>query len=98
MRSCGILRQEGRLCSTDRIGGRSLAGRTGRRRFDIPAQGPGRKLRRCMWDSRVVTIQSAVVSSAAFRYADLMSMVAMWSFRITASCINKKVSGMMVGL
>ena len=39
--------KEGRLCSADRIVGWSLAGRTGRWRFNIPAQGPGRKLRRC---------------------------------------------------
>ena len=46
-----------------------------------------------------MTIQSAVVGSAALRYADLISMVTMWSFRITASCRNKeKVSGMIVGL
>ena len=52
-----------------------------------------------MWGSRVVTIQSAVVGSGAFRYADLMSIVAMWSFQITAICRNKeKVSGIMVGL
>ena len=52
-----------------------------------------------VWGSSVMTIQSAVGGSAALRYADLMSMVAMWSFRITASCRNKeKVIGMMLGL
>ena len=52
-----------------------------------------------MCGSRVVTIQSASAGSGALRYADLMSIVAMCSFWMTASWRKSaKVRGMMVGL
>ena len=52
-----------------------------------------------MWCSRVVTIQSASCGNEAFRYADLMSIVAMWSCWMTANCKKRtNVRGMIVGL
>ena len=52
-----------------------------------------------MWGFKVVTIQSASGGRGAFRYADLISIVAMRSCWMTASCRNStNVRGMMIGL
>ena len=92
-RTCCSLQREVRLCSGGRIVGRNQVSHIMRCRCNILVMGRDQYF-------GDVTIQSASGGRVALRYADLMFIVTMCIFCITASCKKreKKVSGIIVGL